>query len=250
MELGLSPVISAGWILQLLIGTGIITLDLHNPQEAKLYEGSQKVLAILLAFGQAFAYTWSGAYGYVSDIGVGNAMLIILQLTASGFIVILLDDMLQKGYGMGSGISLFIAVNISENIVWRSLSPITIKSQYGTEFEGSIIALFHLLLTKPNKGAALYQAFYRHSSPNLSNLLATVFVFCLVIYLQGFKVQLPLVHKKYRGVATTFPIKLFYTSNISVIFQSALVSNLYYLSQMMYRRFKGSWWIGFIGNWQ
>lgn len=51
MELGLSPVISAGWILQLLIGTGIISLDLHNPQEAKLYEGSQKVLAIILAFG-------------------------------------------------------------------------------------------------------------------------------------------------------------------------------------------------------
>jgi len=32
MELGLSPVVSAGWILQLLIGTGIIALDLHNPQ--------------------------------------------------------------------------------------------------------------------------------------------------------------------------------------------------------------------------
>lgn len=40
-------------------------------------------------------------------------MLIVLQLTASGFIVILLDDMLQKGYGLGSGVSLFIAVNIS-----------------------------------------------------------------------------------------------------------------------------------------
>ncbi len=59
-------------------------------------------------------------------------MLIILQLTVSGFIVILLDEMLQKGYGMGSGVSLFIAVNICENIVWRTLSPITIKSEYGT----------------------------------------------------------------------------------------------------------------------
>jgi preprotein translocase subunit SecY len=51
MELGLSPVVSAGWILQLLIGTGIIALDLHNPREAKLYEGSQKLLAIIIAFG-------------------------------------------------------------------------------------------------------------------------------------------------------------------------------------------------------
>lgn len=110
--------------------------------------------------------------------------------------------------------------------------------------------MIHLLLTKPNKGSALYQAFYRHSSPNLSNLLATIFIFFLVIYLQGFKVEIKLVHKKYRGIATTFPIKLFYTSNISVIFQSALVSNLYFFSQILFKKFKGSWWIGYIGNWQ
>lgn len=59
-------------------------------------------------------------------------MLIILQLTASGFIVILLDEMLQKGWGLGSGVSLFIAVNVCENIIWKTLSPITIKSEYGT----------------------------------------------------------------------------------------------------------------------
>ena len=65
-----------------------------------------------LAFGEAFAYVWSGAYGNLDQIGAGNAILIVIQLTASGFIVILLDDMLQKGYGLGSGVSLFIAVNI------------------------------------------------------------------------------------------------------------------------------------------
>jgi protein transport protein SEC61 subunit alpha len=96
--------------------------------------------------------------------------------------------MLQKGYGLGSGVSLFIAVNICENIFWRSLSPVTIKTEYGTEFEGSIIALIHLLITKPNKGSALYQAFYRSSSPNLANLMATILIFFLVIYLQGWRV--------------------------------------------------------------
>lgn len=30
MELGLSPIISAGWIIQLLIGTGIIHADLQT----------------------------------------------------------------------------------------------------------------------------------------------------------------------------------------------------------------------------
>jgi protein transport protein SEC61 subunit alpha len=132
MELGLSPVISAGWILQLLIGTRIIHCDLQNPHEYQLFERCQKLLALILAFGEAFAYTWSGAYGSLDQIGPGNALLIILQLTASGFIVILLDEMLQKGWGLGSGVSLFIAVNVCENIIWRTLSPITLKSEYGT----------------------------------------------------------------------------------------------------------------------
>jgi protein transport protein SEC61 subunit alpha len=87
---------------------------------------------MILAFGEAFAYVWSGAYGSLDQIGVVNAGLIVLQLTASGFIVILLDEMLQKGYGLGSGVSLFIALNICENIIWRCLSPITLRSEYGT----------------------------------------------------------------------------------------------------------------------
>lgn len=98
--------------------------------------------------------------------------------------------------------------------------------------------------------SALYQAFYRTSSPNLSNLFATIGVFLLVIYLQGFKVNLKLSHKKYRGYESRYPIRLFYTSNISVIFQTALVSNMYFMSQILYRKFKGNWLIGLLGTWQ
>ena len=39
--------------------------------------------------------------------------LIVAQLMGAGFIVILLDEMLRKGYGLGSGISLFIVANTS-----------------------------------------------------------------------------------------------------------------------------------------
>ena len=47
----------------------------------------------------------------------------------AGIIVICLDEMLQKGYGLGSGISLFIATNICENIIWKAFSPYTISGQ-------------------------------------------------------------------------------------------------------------------------
>ena len=133
---------------------------------------------------EAFAYVWSGVYGDINALGVGNALFIIFQLVFAGVIVIMLDEMMQKGYGLGSGISLFIATNICENIFWRAFSPITIKTESGTQFEGAIIALFHLLATKANKVNALYQAFYRSGPPNLNNFLATVLVFLIVIYVQ------------------------------------------------------------------
>ena len=102
----------------------------------------------------------------------------------AGLVVLLLDELLQKGYGLGSGISLFIATNICETIVWKSFSPATINTGRGTEFEGAIIALFHLLATRGDKIRGLREAFYRQNLPNLTNLLATVMVFAIVIYFQ------------------------------------------------------------------
>lgn len=66
----------------------------------------------MITIGEAVAYVLSGMYGDVRDLGAGNAILIIIQLFFAGIIVICLDELLQKGYGLGSGISLFIATNI------------------------------------------------------------------------------------------------------------------------------------------
>ncbi len=74
--------------------------------------GAQKLLGVLITIGEAVAYVLSGMYGDVRDLGAGNAILIIVQLFFAGIIVICLDELLQKGYGLGSGISLFIATNI------------------------------------------------------------------------------------------------------------------------------------------
>jgi protein transport protein SEC61 subunit alpha len=91
MELGLSPVISAGWILQILVGLRLIQADLSTREDKVLYDGCQKLFAMILAMGEGIAYIMSGAYGSLDQIGTGNAMLILLQLTVSSFLVILLD---------------------------------------------------------------------------------------------------------------------------------------------------------------
>jgi protein transport protein SEC61 subunit alpha len=187
---------------------------------------------MVITVGQAIVYVMTGMYGDPSDIGAGVCLLIIIQLFVAGLIVLLLDELLQKGYGLGSGISLFIATNICETIVWKAFSPATVNTGRGTEFEGAIIALFHLLATRQDKIRGLREAFYRQNLPNLMNLLATVLVFAIVIYFQGFRVDLPIKSARYRGQYSSYPIKLFYTSNIPIILQSALVSNLYVISQV------------------
>ena len=61
-----------------------------------------------------------------------------------------LDEILPKGYRLGSGINLFIATNISENIKLKSFSPFTVSSERGIEYEGSIITAANLLMMKKN----------------------------------------------------------------------------------------------------
>lgn len=126
----------------------------------------------------------SGMYGDPAEIGTGVCLLIIIQLFVAGLIVLLLDELLQKGYGLGSGISLFIATNICETIIWNAFSPTTVNTARGTQFEGAVIALFHLLTTRRDKVGALKEAFYRKNLPNLMNLLSTFLVFAVVIYFQ------------------------------------------------------------------
>ncbi|KAJ8786213.1 hypothetical protein J1605_006433 [Eschrichtius robustus] len=256
MELGISPIVTSGLIMQLLAGAKIIEVG-DTPKDRALFNGAQKlpgtelvsVFGMIITIGQSIVYVMTGMYGDPSEMGAGICLLITIQLFVAGLIVLLLDELLQKGYGLGSGISLFIATNICETIVWKAFSPTTVNTGRGMEFEGAIIALFHLLATRTDKVRALREAFYRQNLPNLMNLIATIFVFAVVIYFQGFRVDLPIKSARYRGQYNTYPIKLFYTSNIPIILQSALVSNLYVISQMLSARFSGNLLVSLLGTW-
>ncbi|KAF2367882.1 SecY/SEC61-alpha family [Trinorchestia longiramus] len=248
MELGISPVVTSSLIMQLLAGAKLLDVG-DSPKERALFNGAQKLFGLVITLGQAIVYVMTGMYGEPSELGAGICLLIIIQLFVSGLIVLLLDELLQKGYGLGSGISLFIATNICETIVWKAFSPATVNTGRGTEFEGALIALFHLLATRQDKVRALREAFYRQNLPNLTNLLATVLIFGIVIYFQGFRVDLPIKSARYRGQYSSYPIKLFYTSNIPIILQSALVSNLYILSQILAVKFHGNFLVSLLGVW-
>jgi protein transport protein SEC61 subunit alpha len=86
----------------------------------------------------AIGFVLAGFYGSIAEIGITNAALIVLQLVFAGVLVIMLDEMLQKGYGFGSAVSLFTACNVCQAFVLAAVSPLTIDRGNGKEFYGKL----------------------------------------------------------------------------------------------------------------
>lgn len=218
MELGIGPIVTAGIILQLLIGSDMIEADMSRPEDRGLFTTSSKVFSIVLTGVQASAYIIGGMYGSIAGTA---AIIVFLQLLAAGMIVLLLDELVQKGWGFGSGISLFIMAGVAQQIFWQCFSP-------GTGlFVGSLsTALANNELTSWIFGSGAY--------PSLIGFIATIAAFLVIIYLEGVRVELPLSYAGYRGFRSRYPIKLLYVSNLPVIFASALFANVYFFSQIFW----------------
>jgi preprotein translocase SecY subunit len=230
MELGIGPIVTAGLILQLLVGAGIIKCDMSNPEDRGLFTAASKVFSIGLTGVQAIAYILSGMYGSIGELGITVIIAILLQLIAAGIIVMLLDELVQKGWGLGSGISLFIMAGVAQSIFWSMFSPVHGLfvgglSQFlagGTPFDGANAAFVYVF------GAV--NSIY----PTVLGLIATIVVFLVVIYLQGVRVELPMSYAGYKGFRSRYPIKLLYVSNLPVIFASALFANVYFFGQLFW----------------
>ena len=219
MELGIGPIVTAGLILQLLVGSAIIQCDMSDPQDRGLFTIASKVFSIGLTGVQAAAYLISGMYGSISG---GTAIIIFLQLIFAGLVVMLLDELVQKGWGLGSGISLFIMAGVAQQILWLTFSP-----QTGL-FVGSLQALLQgqQTLMQWVVGGGGYGG--------LIGFIATIIAFLVIIYIEGVRVELPLTYAGYKGFRSRYPIKLLYVSNLPVIFASALFANVYFFATFLW----------------
>jgi len=219
MELGIGPIVTAGIILQLLVGSAMIECDMSLPEDRSLFTTASKVFSIILTGVQASAYIIGGMYG---DVPGTAAMIVFLQLLGAGVIVMLMDELVQKGWGFGSGISLFIMAGVAQQILWQCFSPST------GLFVGSLSILFAgtAPITSWIFGTGAY--------PSLIGFIATIVAFLVIMYMEGVRVELPLSYAGYRGFRSRYPIKLLYVSNLPVIFASALFANVYFFSQIFW----------------
>jgi preprotein translocase subunit SecY/protein transport protein SEC61 subunit alpha len=219
MELGIGPIVTAGLILQLLVGSSIIQADMSDPQDRGLFTVASKFFSILLTGIQASAYIISGMYGALPG---PTTLIIFLQLLAAGVMVMLMDELVQKGWGLGSGISLFIMAGVAQNILWQTFNP-------GT---GLFVGSLDLLLRGGQ--SAVDWVVGLGAYPSLIGFLATIGTFLVIIYLEGVRVELPMTYAGYKGFRSRYPIKLLYVSNLPVIFASALFANVYFFSQLLW----------------
>jgi preprotein translocase subunit SecY len=125
-----------------------------------------------------------------------------------------MDEIVAK-WGFGSGISLFIAAGVAQQIFIRAFSFLPDPSNPGT-VTGAIPNLFISLANGDPVTAMLM----------ISTVVATILVFLVAVYFQSMKVEIPLSFGRVRGQGIRWPLNFLYTSNIPVILVAALMANI------------------------
>lgn len=224
ISLGITPIVNASIILQLLTGSDILQWDTNTPEGKKLFMGTQKVLAIVFCLVQATAFVSFGAI----PAETGMTAFVITQVAAGGILIVLMDEVISK-WGFGSGVSLFIASGVSMEIVQRLFNPLTAQGTLPSAAEGAV--------------GYIPQIFQTLIGGNLIGTVAaiipvifTVLIFFLVVYLNSMKVEIPLAFGQVKGFGQRYPLNLLYTSVIPLIFSHALMANLNIMGQMLAER--------------
>merc|ERR1739848_337140 len=66
MELGISPIVTSGMIMQLLAGAKILEVG-DTLRDRALFNGAQKLFGMIITLGQSIVYVMTGMYGDPSE---------------------------------------------------------------------------------------------------------------------------------------------------------------------------------------
>jgi len=228
VELGIGPIVTAGLLMQLLRGSEILKFDFKKPEERGIFQTATKLVTYIVIVAESIVY---GIAVYGVNITEPHVLYILIgQLMAASLIVMLLDELIQKGWGLGSGISLFIMAGVAQQILWSLFSPLPAG-------DGGTIGILPYIGQSIFAGDLSNVFFRSNQLPSIFGLCLTAGVMLILVYTQGMKIEIPIVSTKYRGFAATYPIKLMYVSNIPVILASALTANAVFMGQMFWANF-------------
>jgi protein transport protein SEC61 subunit alpha len=229
MELGIGPIVTAGLLMQLLKGSNLIKMDFKNPDDRSLFTSATKIVTIIVIVAEGGLYGASVYGPLTADEAPFAIYVVIAQLIGASIIVMLLDEMVQKGWGIGSGLSLFIMAGIAQTILWNVFSPVPASD--------GPLGILPFTIDAALSGHASDAIFRTGQLPSLFTLGLTVGVILVLVYIEGIHVDVPIVSTKYRGFTAVYPIKLLYTSVIPVILASALLANAVFMGQMLWANY-------------
>jgi protein transport protein SEC61 subunit alpha len=227
LELGIGPIVTAGLLMQLLKGSELIKLNFKDPDDRSLFTSATKIVTIIVIVAEGSLYGVS-VYGHLLA-SPSLIPILVGQLVGSSLIVMYLDETIQKGWGLGSGISLFIMAGVAQGIMWSVFSPIPAQDGPVGVVPFTIDAAIH-----GDFSSALFRS---GQLPSIFGLIVTSLVLLALVYVQGIHIDIPIVSTKYRGFTAVYPIKLLYTSNIPVILASALLANAIFIGQMLWANY-------------
>lgn len=227
ISLGIGPIVMASIILQLLVGAQILNINTKTEEGKKFFQGLQKLLAFAFVIFEAMVYVLMKGL----EAQPGFQLVVIAQLCLGGFLIIFMDEVVQK-YGFGSGVSLFIAAGIG----WRLFAQLFqfIGTQGTLEASGKVWAIIVSLINGDTVGFSLA----------LFSILVTAVLFLLVVFAQSLKVEVPLSFDRVRGYGIRWPLNFFYAGVIPVILVSALVANIQLFASLIQNWVGHATWLG------
>lgn len=259
MHLGIGPIVTGSIIMQLFAGAKIIKLDLTDDEDKAVYQGTQKLLVIIMivveAIPQVFGFLHPSS-GFVAGMeafapGQGELLAnttIVAQLFMGSYIVFLMDEVVSK-WGLGSGVSLFIAGGVAQQIFVGTFNWIPTDSS-GIP-PGTIPKTLWYLNNMSAAGVSQggFERILLQSPNPIIALVGTVVIFLIVAYAESMRIELPLAHGAARGARGRYPIRLIYASNIPVILMAAVLANVSMFSLLFWNNpdwplVGQQWWIG------
>ncbi len=202
ISLGIGPLVTASIVLQLLSGTGILKLDLTTGEGRQRFQGLQKILGVGFVILEAGIYVLMGGLAPAPELA-GTAlfaqfqMILIFQLILGGIAILFMDEVISK-WGFGSGISLFIAGGVAQQIFIRAFNFLPSPTNPDIA-AGAIPALFQSLAIGDVTTASL----------QLAAVISTIVVFGICVYAQSMKVEIPLSFGRVRGQGIRWPLNFF-----------------------------------------
>lgn len=235
ITVGIGPIVLASIILQLLVGGGLLNVDLTDPKDKARFTGMQKLFAVILCFVEAAVYVVSG----LLIPAPGALPLVVLQIAFGSIALLYLDEVVSK-HGIGSGIGLFIAAGVAGTALWRIFNPTFINPATQQVIFDLANADGMIFLFLRGFSADAWLAFVSFLSP----ILFAIIVFLVVVFAEGIHANIPVAVGR-AGYKSRFPVKFLYVSNIPVILAVALFANVQLLSSVLSGKLNA---IPFIGN--